>query len=275
MRPRLLVLAAASLAAGCGGEPAGPRPEVRFLEEPEIRAQILGRGPDRPRDPPKEVVGGYPFVVKEVLPGGRLELENDRVVRLLGVLPPPPESEAGKALERWLVRWCEGDPADAAHPERRPRVVLEFDAEPADGQGTPIAWAFLEIVPVDPAKKRTLVPQRVFLSGALVGLGLARAWPAPPNLRYAEPLETIEEEARRGRLGIWSDGRPPPPGPAFVAGKTQYHLKGCPLAGGAADRPFRSPLEAERAGLKPCPACRPGTNLEVPKGVAAGPWRPD
>ncbi len=258
---RLSIPGFAALAlAGCGGggeaEKSG---DVMFRKEPEIRTEVQGRQPRRGQPVPRGLAAGVPFTVRKALPGARLELENGRTVRLRGILPPPEGTRAAESLDRWLAKWCEGQ-----------TIVLEMDEERLDESGAGVAWASLQVLAAEPDAKSSGLPRPVDLSAAAAGMGLVRAWPSPPDLRRTEAVEFAQREAREAGLGIWARGAPPLPATAFAAGATRYHLSGCPLARGAAERAFESPQAAEQAGFLPCPACRPRECLRVPGGIRPG-----
>lgn len=109
-------------------------------------------------------------------------------VRYIGIAPLGPDGGTGGAapgasppveINRKLVE--------------RKTVRLELDAQERDAEGRLLAYVYVggAMVNVD-----------------LIVLGYARVSTAPPNLRYRERFERLEQEARGYRRGLWAAPRP-------------------------------------------------------------------
>ncbi len=112
-------------------------------------------------------------VVSRVIDGSMVELQDGEIVRYIGV------DEEGMhpdivAVHRQLVEGRRGE--------------LEFDVRERDKEGR--LWAYLSV-------------NGLMVNEWLVANGYARASFFPPNLRYAERIRHMEEEARKLRIGIW------------------------------------------------------------------------
>jgi micrococcal nuclease len=106
--------------------------------------------------------------------GGR-----DEIVRYLGLAPPNPGSESGDLATFVNRSWVE-----------KVQVLLERDVTDVDSEGRLLRYVWVE---------------DAMVNAALLGYGLARHRPRPPDVRYAEAFDRIESEARREGLGIWTD----------------------------------------------------------------------
>ncbi len=127
------------------------------------------------------------YKVAKVYDGDTVLLADGRKIRLLGINTPE-VSHFGKATEaggeeakHWLTDALAGR-----------KVRLELGVERTDKYGRTLAHLFTD------------TKEHVNLQ--LVKRGLASVSIYPPNLGYAAALVTAEQEAERGRLGVW--GRP-------------------------------------------------------------------
>lgn len=133
----------------------------------------------------KHVIKGV--LVKEVLDGDTIKLDDGTIVRYIGI--DAPESEAvwrSKAyghnayvLNRKLV---EGK-----------RVTLEYDLESTDPRGRELAWVYVG---------------NKMINEALVEAGVAWVSVFPPNVRHIRTLFEAQERAARNKAGIWGSMTP-------------------------------------------------------------------
>lgn len=178
------------------------------------------------------------YLVKRVVDGDTIELEDGIKVRYLGVDAP----ELGQGLGK--LGQCYGEEAKKTNEELvlGKRVVLAFEKDKYDNFGRSLAWVFLN--------NRHVGQQ-------LVERGAARFYWTGEKKRYDTTLIQAEETARLKKSGLWSQC-----GPCLVKGnldrndRRYYHLPGSRyyektvvnLEHG--DRWFCSPLEATRNGFK-------------------------
>jgi micrococcal nuclease len=116
--------------------------------------------------------------VKRVVDGDTILLEDGRRVRYLGINTPEfgePYSRRARNLNAALVRGRE--------------VQLELDQESVDSYGRILAYVHAG---------------RDFVNARLVHEGLAHAFFIGPGSRHNDLFLRLQEEAKAGRLGIWS-----------------------------------------------------------------------
>jgi endonuclease YncB( thermonuclease family) len=146
---------------------------------------------ETPSAPPCTAERGEARAVAEVRDGETLRLDDGRMLRLIGALAPragdvgappgswPPENEAHAALSalvegRTITLWH-----DATRRDRYGQIL----AQATIGSGADTVW----------------------LQGALVTRGVARAYGRPGMDACTEELVRLERSARNGGLGLWSN----------------------------------------------------------------------
>jgi micrococcal nuclease len=130
--------------------------------------------------------------VTRIVDGETLVLDDGKVVRLIGALSPrardaaatpgawPPETDTIKALSDLVLA---------------KKIKLAFSGRRADRYGRALAQVFLE--------ERG---REEWVQGTLLANGYARAYGLPESFACARELLAHEAEARRKRLGLWSNG---------------------------------------------------------------------
>lgn len=146
---------------------------------------------ETPASPPCAIERGETRAVAEVRDGETLRLDDGRMLRLVGALAPragdvgappgswPPERETRAALAtlvegRTITLWH-----DSTQRDRYGQVLAQVTI----GTGADAMW----------------------VQGALVSRGLARAFGRPGVDACAEALVRLERPARDGELGVWSN----------------------------------------------------------------------
>jgi micrococcal nuclease len=125
------------------------------------------------------------FVVTKVIDGDTIELENGDRVRYIGIdspeLYPPNEStpecfaqKAKKANEKLVLG---------------KKVKLEKDISETDKYGRLLRYIWLE---------------NKLVNLELVRQGFAKAYTAPPDLKYQDMILTAQKYARDNQRGLWS-----------------------------------------------------------------------
>lgn len=136
--------------------------------------------------------------VARVLDGETLILDDGSAVRLIGALAPrardagaemgawPPETQSIKTLSSLVLG---------------KKVKLAFGGRQKDRYGRFLAQVFLEAG-----------GREEWVQGTMLAIGQARAYGLPESFACASELLAHEAEARRKRLGLWSNGvyRPMP-----------------------------------------------------------------
>jgi micrococcal nuclease len=137
------------------------------------------------------------ILVKRVVDGDTLVLENEEWVRLIGI--DTPEIHETQKLYRDAVRTkqdvrvikamgMEASNFTKKLVDRR-KVKLEFDAERKDKYGRLLAYVYLQ--------------NGTFVNAEIIGNGYASPMTIPPNVKYAELFRSLYAEARENRKGLW------------------------------------------------------------------------
>jgi micrococcal nuclease len=138
------------------------------------------------------------IMVKRVVDGDTLLLENGLRVRLIGI--DTPEIHESAKLSRDSKR--SGEDAGAikqmgqkAYEFTRSlvegkRVGLEFDVEKYDKYNRLLAYVFLK-------------SNGMFVNAEIVRQGYASLMTIPPNVKYADQFRQLYQEARENKRGLW------------------------------------------------------------------------
>lgn len=126
---------------------------------------------------------GESVLVKYVIDGDTVVLEDNRHVRLLAINTPEvegkrPAEPGGEAAKRWLKAQIEGK-----------RVSLEADQQKYDKYGRSLFYLFDS--------------QDRLINELLLAKGLAVLSIHPPNLKYVARFQKVQRRAESNRLGIW------------------------------------------------------------------------
>jgi len=138
------------------------------------------------------------FAVSRVIDGDTLKLSNGEKVRLIGI--DTPEKYYGKKLlrdakkDRKDIRTIQemGNRATRFVKEfiAGKRVRLEFDIEKRDRYGRLLAYVYLD--------------DGTFLNGKILEEGYAQVFTVPPNVKYADKLLSLQQDARKKKKGFWN-----------------------------------------------------------------------
>lgn len=180
-----------------------------------------------------------PLRVAKVVDGDTAILSDGRIVRYIGIDTPEqgqPYYETAKKFNRRLVQ--------------RKLVELEFDVERYDHYGRILAYVFV----------KDYKGKRIFVNAEMVRNGFARIYTKPPNVRYADMLFRLQEEARKNKRGLWSVYRPSRR-PVIANRKTlTFHRLSCPSAKRIRSQNrlrFPNYEAALSKGYRPCRECQP------------------
>lgn len=169
---------------------SGANPSLR-REKKEVTAQkdkvdsppLLRRGKGQDRTPGKKP-RDYWVKVRRVIDGVTIALDNQRVVRLIGLTPPRPST--GKAYRDFFDQVT--TPAVRTIIEgKRVRLMRDKVMEGRDGRG--LVYLFLE--------------DRTLLNATLVQKGYARMSSEVP-FKFQDEFTLWERQAREIGLGLWS-----------------------------------------------------------------------
>ncbi len=137
------------------------------------------------------------ILVKRVIDGDTVQLENGERVRLIGI--DTPEMHESDKLQRDAQRTQQ----DATTIQKLgkqayeftkslvegKRVSLEFDAERYDRYKRLLAYVYLK--------------DGTFVNAEIVRQGYASLMTFPPNVKYADLFTKLYKEARENRRGLW------------------------------------------------------------------------
>ena len=118
-----------------------------------------------------------------VIDGDTIELSSGRRVRYIGINTP--EIRRTDAITKELGKSAKAYNEDLVL-DRAVRLV--FDVKQEDKYGNLLAYVYVG---------------DTFVNAELVRSGYASAYGHPPNIRYAEFFEGLENEAKEGRRGLW------------------------------------------------------------------------
>lgn len=137
------------------------------------------------------------ILVKRVIDGDTIQLENGERLRLIGI--DTPEMHESDKLYRDSQRTRQ-DIRTIKELGRRAyqftknlveakRVSLEFDVEKRDKYGRLLAYVYLK--------------DGTFLNAKIVEEGYASLMTVPPNVKYADLFLKLYQQARQNRRGLW------------------------------------------------------------------------
>lgn len=133
------------------------------------------------------------ILVRRVMDGDTIELENGELVRYIGVDAPETRRRVG---DRWIQ---DAEPfGHAATKANRKlvegrRVRLEYDVQRRDKYGRLLAYVYVG---------------DEMINAKLLKEGYAQLLTIPPNVKHVEEFRQLAAEARDQRRGLWADNRP-------------------------------------------------------------------
>jgi micrococcal nuclease len=161
------------------------------------------------------------YVVKRVVDGDTLVLSNGQKVRLTGI--DTPESKANPKAIRDSQRSGQDiqtithNGKEAADFVRQmiegKEVRLEFDVQRHDRYGRELAYVYdVETLKFHPEFKTvqglwTAGNNEIFLNGSIIRSGYAMPMTVPPNVKYADLLKRLYQEARDQKRGLWAGAK--------------------------------------------------------------------
>ncbi|HAH20280.1 MAG: hypothetical protein A2Y00_09470 [Omnitrophica WOR_2 bacterium GWF2_43_52] len=130
------------------------------------------------------------YNIKHVIDGDTVELENGQSVRYLGIDTPEIRKREG---EKWV--YAPDAYAEEAKEFNRKLVEsktvrLEFDVQKKDKYDRWLAYCFVG---------------DIFVNAKMLEDGYALLYTSPPNIKYADILVKMQEEARKNNRGLWAE----------------------------------------------------------------------
>ncbi|QPM67115.1 thermonuclease family protein [Atribacter laminatus] len=126
------------------------------------------------------------YIVKTVIDGDTIELNDGEKVRYIGIDAPEFQSSK-KNAEKFAE---EAFQANRKIVENR-KVKLEFDVEQRDQYGRLLAYVYTE--------------DGIMVNEWLVANGYAKTVVFPPNVRYVDRFKNLEKEAQKQKIGLWDE----------------------------------------------------------------------
>jgi len=127
----------------------------------------------------------YQFnLVKRVIDGDTIELDNGIKVRYIGI--DTPETKHPRKPVQYF-----GKEASEANKQLvlGKKVRMEYDVQKTDKYGRTLAYVYLE--------------DGIFVNAWLVENGYARVSTYPPNVKYQDKFRELEQKARAEMKGLW------------------------------------------------------------------------
>ena len=119
--------------------------------------------------------------VAKVIDGDTVVLENGEHVRYIGMDTPEKGRPYYKEAKNENRRLVEGK-----------KVRLEYDVGRTDQYGRTLAYAYAG---------------DIFVNAELIRNGYAMIYTFPPNVKYYKTFLSLQEEARKGKRGLWGLGQ--------------------------------------------------------------------
>lgn len=149
---------------------------------------LLGCGSEKNPVSPVEVQSSCR--VKKVIDGDTIILDNDELVRYIGIDTPEIRH---KVKNKWVY-----DPRPYAEEAREfnrqlveGKVVnLEFDVEKRDKFGRLLAYVYVD---------------DIFVNAKMLQEGYALLYTHPPNVKYVELFIKLAKEGRENKKGLWGE----------------------------------------------------------------------
>lgn len=140
------------------------------------------------KDDARPLQVGTPGRVDQMIDGIRLRLNDGRIVQLSGIDVP---EDAALAAKEFL---------DALFAKDSQRDVILYQTPAADkGRTTRMGHILGQLVRKDGT---------VWIQGAMIEAGIARAWPTPTNPELADQMFALEQKAITGEKGLWAKDSP-------------------------------------------------------------------
>lgn len=130
------------------------------------------------------------YRVTQIIDGDTIEVENGQAVRYLGIDTPETRKREG---EKWV--YAPDAYAEEAKEFNRKLVEgktvrLEFDVKKKDKYNRWLAYCFVS---------------DIFVNAKMLEDGYALLYTSPPNIKYADILVKMQEEARKNNRGLWAE----------------------------------------------------------------------
>lgn len=140
------------------------------------------------KDDARPLYVGTPGRIDQMIDGIRLRLNDGRIVQLSGIDVPDDGALAAKEF------------LDTLFAKTTQRDVILYQTASADkGRTTRMGHTLGQLVRKDGT---------VWVQGAMIAAGVARAWPTPSNPELADKMFALEQTAITAEKGLWAKDSP-------------------------------------------------------------------
>jgi micrococcal nuclease len=143
-----------------------------------------------PKTKTLQISGSNWYPIKKFIDGDTFYVDNGSKkgvkIRLIGIDTPETKHPKkgveyfGKEASAYIKNLLEGE-----------KVRLEFDVDTFDRYNRVLAYVFLK--------------DSTFVNAALVKYGYAQIATFPPNVKYVELFQKLNDEAREKNIGLWNE----------------------------------------------------------------------
>ena len=187
------------------------------------------------------VAGGKEYIVKKVINGDTIQLDNGQTVKYIGIETPELSLKEGgseffaKQASRYNQRLV-----------FMKKVRLEFDKKKQDSDGRLLAYVFVK---------------QLFVNAELIKLGYAKVNIVPPNDKYKNMFLDYEAKAKMSEKGLWQETKKDSE-TFYIGNKRSYvfHRPSCKNVDKIPEKSkiiFRNRSDAITIGYIPDKACKP------------------
>jgi len=155
-----------------GKKPLETEQEQIILGDSDTNDLNLGQGPESEEAKENETV-----IVKRVIDGDTIVLEDNRIIRLIGVNTPE--------KHQWFYQEATNKTKELVLGKE---VILEYDKGRYDKYGRTLAYVYFE---------------DSFINYELLKQGYGRLMVISPNMKYFNEFKKAQAEARAEKQGIW------------------------------------------------------------------------
>lgn len=138
-------------------------------------------------------------LVVRVIDGDTLKLENNKRVRLIGI--DTPEYHQSRKLDRDSLRLHK----DKETIQKMGYLAYQYTRNLLEGKRVRLEFDFEKFDKYDRLLAYVYLPDGTFINGKLVEGGYAAVYTIPPNVRYAQNLLKLQQQARLAKRGFWQE----------------------------------------------------------------------
>lgn len=187
------------------------------------------------------IAGGKEYIVKKVISGDTIQLDNGQTVKYIGI--ETPELSLKEGGSEFFAKQA------SRHNQRlvfMKKVRLEFDKKKQDSNGRLLAYVFVK---------------QLFVNAELIKLGYAKANIVPPNDKYKNMFLDYEAKAKMSEKGLWQETKKDSE-TFYIGNKRSYvfHRPSCKNVDKIPEKSkiiFRNRSDAIKIGYIPDKACKP------------------